>query len=198
MKCIYTALLISFISFGNLMAQEDNQLPYKEIPAYADEYLAGNVIARMIDGLGYRYYWATEGLREADLSYKPSEDGRTIEETLSHIMGMSYAILNAPQNIPNTSLKNAGAFDIEKSRETTLNNYKKASALFAGKTETELSEFKVIFGSGENQSAFPLWNLINGQISDSIYHVGQIVAFRRASGNPMNPKVNVFMGKNRP
>ena len=41
----------------------------------------------------------------------------------------------------------------------------------------------------------PFWNLINGPFSDIIYHTGQVVAFRRISGNPINPGVNVFVGQ---
>jgi len=63
--------------------------------------------------------------------------------------------------------------------------------------DQNLSELKVIFKRGENESEFPFWNVINGQISDAIYHTGQVVSFRRSSGNPMNPKVNVFSGKTR-
>jgi hypothetical protein len=44
---------------------------------------------------------------------------------------------------------------------------------------------------------YPMWNVINGPVSDAIYHVGQIVAFRRAAGNPMHPGVSVFSGRNR-
>jgi len=41
----------------------------------------------------------------------------------------------------------------------------------------------------------PFWNLINGPFSDIIYHTGQVVAFRRITGNPINPGVNVFVGQ---
>ena len=32
-------------------------------------------MARMTQGLGYRYYWATKDLREEDLNYRPSAEG---------------------------------------------------------------------------------------------------------------------------
>ena len=37
-------------------------LPYYQIPDYPSSYNAATVAARTIDGLGFRYYWATEGL----------------------------------------------------------------------------------------------------------------------------------------
>ena len=47
----------------------------------------------MIDGLGFRYYWATHGLRPEDLNYKPSETNRTIEETIDHIYNLSLSFI---------------------------------------------------------------------------------------------------------
>ena len=32
---------------------------------------------------------------------------------------------------------------------------------------------------------------------DAIYHTGQIVSFRRTTGNPIDSSVNVFMGSYR-
>ncbi len=43
-------------------------------------------------------------------------------------------------------------------------------------------------------TTLPYWHLINGPISDALYHTGQIVSFRRASGNPIPSGVSVFMG----
>ena len=42
---------------------------------------------------------------------------------------------------------------------------------------------------------FPFWNQLNGPIEDAVWHCGQIVAFRRASGNPISKKISVFTGK---
>ncbi|MFT7499284.1 MAG: hypothetical protein ACI8QP_001887, partial [Porticoccaceae bacterium] len=44
-------------------------------------------------------------------------------------------------------------------------------------------------------SEYPFWDLINGPIEDAVWHSGQLVSFRRSSGNPMNPKVNFLTGK---
>ena len=38
--------------------------PYHEMPPTSEKYTNATVAARMIDGLGYRYYWATKDLRE--------------------------------------------------------------------------------------------------------------------------------------
>lgn len=188
------ALIIFFFNLGIMSAQE---LPYSQIPDYPEDYSSGNVVARMIDGLGYRYYWASKDLRKSDLKYKPSDDGRTTMETLQHIYGLSIAIVNAPKGEPNMRPIDLTGHSYQELREMTLQNLKEASNLVSGKTSKDIDSYAVVFKRGERQSDFPFWNLINGQISDAIYHTGQIVMMRRASGNPIHPKVDVFMGKNR-
>jgi hypothetical protein len=80
-------------------------------------------------------------------------------------------------------------------RRETLINLKAASDLLRDKGAGEIESLKVIFQRGDRVQEFPIWHIINGQIADAIYHTGQVVAFRRASGNPMDGRVNVFMGK---
>lgn len=178
----------------NANAQE-KELPYQQIPDHPEEYGPGNMVARMIDGLGYRFYWATEGLTEKDLAYKPSEDGRSILETMAHINTMSNNILLAPDAQPFEKSKYPTPTSYAELRANTLQNLKAASAKVLGKSAEDLKKFKVIFKRGEQQSEFPYWNMINGMISDCIYHTGQIVLMRRASGNPQNPNVNPFLGQ---
>ncbi len=191
--------LSSLLILSSLQAQESNssRLPYRQIPAYPESYVAGNVLARMIDGLGYRFYWATEELREKDLAYKPSSDARTTLETIAHIHELSLAVANASQNLPNTRSDNATEPTFAELRQQTLENLQKASTFFQDKTAEELSELSVAFQRGDDVREFPLWHLMNGQLADALYHTGQVVAFRRASGNPQNPKVSVFSGKTR-
>lgn len=185
------ALLIICFSMN---AQE---LPYRQIPDYPPEYTSGNIVSRMVDGLGYRYYWATDGLTASDLGYRPSEEGRTVLETLQHIYGMSEMILNAPEATPNVRPKDFNGHSFEVLRKMTLENLQAASKLYSDMQPDDFETAKVIFQRGEKQFDFPFWNLLNGMLSDCIYHTGQIVLMRRANGNPQNPNVNVFLGKTR-
>ncbi|MEO9512290.1 MAG: hypothetical protein ABJN84_06310 [Flavobacteriaceae bacterium] len=169
-------------------------LPYYQIPDYPEDYGSGNVVARMIDGLGFRFYWATEGLTQKDLDYKVSEDGRTIFETLQHIYGMAEMIKNAPESKPNIG-RDLSSLSYTDLREGTLKNLQAASQAMASATAADFENFKVIFQRGEKQTPYPYWNMINGMLSDCIYHAGQITMMRRASGNPINPKVSVFNGR---
>jgi len=177
--------------------QSNDNVPYHEIPAYPEKYTTGTVVGRILDGLGYRYYWATAGLREEDLAFKPSPDARSAAETLDHLYDLSKTILNVPQGVPNGSSTDQPKLTFEQKRKATLENIRTASDLMKGSQEKETTKFQIVFQSGENRMEYPLWNLLNGQIADALYHTGQIVSFRRTSGNPINPKVNVFMGKTR-
>ena len=70
---------------------------------------------------------------------------------------------------------------------------KKASDIL--KSTNNLEQHTILFERNGNTSEFPFWNNINGPIADALWHAGQIVMLRRMSGNPINPKVNVFLGK---
>lgn len=169
------------------------KLPYHQIPEYPEEYTSGNVNARYIDGLGYRYYWATKDLTNENLSYRPSQEGRTIQETLEHLYGLSVMILNGTTSSENTSpLKKD--YSYKELRSRTLLNFKKASNQLADKSAQEIAALKIVFGTGDTVQEVPFWHMFNGPIADAIYHTGQIVTLRRSAGNPMNPNVNVFMG----
>ncbi len=181
-------ILFSIISFK--MNSQDI-LPFKEIGPYPEKFSSNNVISRMIEGLGFRYYWATESLTRKDLNHKPSQDSRSSLEIIEHIYSLSNFILFTLQ-------KKEYELDVKKMnfdelRRKTLNNYKIIYEIL--KNEKGLSKLKIRIRRNDKVQTFPFWNIINGPISDSIWHVGQVVSHRRASGNPINPKVNVFLGK---
>ena len=189
-------LVLTLILSMNLFmsqAQDKNQdLPYYEIPESPVIYTQGAVVARMVDGLGFRYYWASEGLGPEDLAYRPSPEARTSEETIDHILGLSTVILNSALHKANEGSDFKDMSFYEK-RKLTLNNLKTAADIY--RKSDDLSTFTVVFKGQNGTSTFPFWNQINGPISDAIWHCGQLVSFRRASGNPYNSKASVFTGK---
>lgn len=194
MKNVFTILLLICSLSMNTQESTSEKLPYHQIPDYPESYIAGAVAARMIDGLGFRYYWATEGLRPEDLNYKPSESGRACVETIDHLYGLSNVIVNATTQTVNdraNAVKEELTFD-EKRKKTLLNLQKAADIL---RSQEDLSDYKLIFKSKYGTSDYPFWNNINGPIADAIWHTGQVVLMRRASGNPFNSKVSVFNGK---
>lgn len=189
-----TKLLLLFISMCmiHITNAQSNELPYYEIPEYPSEYNEGTVVARMIDGLGFRYYWATEGLRDEDLAFEPSEDGRTTGETVDHILGLTNVVLNSALKRVNESLDTEGKSFKEK-RAMTLNMLKQAADIF--RATDDLSQFKIVFKNENGTNEFPFWHQINGPIADALWHCGQVITHRRSSGNPYNSKASVFTGK---
>ncbi len=189
--------LIFLLFFLNMsetaLAQGD--LPYREIPPYPETYTAGNVAARVVDGLGFRYYWATEGLRPEDLTFQPNKDGRTSLETITHIYDLSTTIVNAMRKLPNDNKVKKPVLTFEEMRTKTLQNIQVSSEILKKSKDQEIGDFKVIFVNEKGTTEYPFWNELNGPIADALWHTGQVVSFRRGSGNPFNAKASVFTGK---
>ena len=180
------SLIFSIVLITVFTMKAQDKLPYYEIPEAAKEFTPGTTVSRMIDGLGFRYYWATEGLTEKDLAFKPNAEARTTLETINHILGLSKVILNATSNTPNHPKQRKLSF-AEKRKITLMNLHKASKRLRKIK---DISEYKMKFLTTE----YPFWNVINGPIADAIWHTGQVVSFRRSSGNPFPKGVSVLRG----
>jgi hypothetical protein len=197
LRCTISMILTGFIVSGMCFAQtpgEADELPYNKIPDYPDKYTAGTVAARLVDGLGFRFYWATEGLRAEDLSFKPSEEARTSLETITHIYGLSLVIVNSTIKTPNKPVDGT-ELGFPELRKQTLLNIKKAADILRTCSDEEFTDFKLIFQNDQGTTEFPFWNNLNGPIADALWHCGQIVSLRRSSGNPFNSNVSVFNGR---
>lgn len=196
-------LLLFSIALSTLLGAQNDQastmenapLPYREIPAYPDSFRAETVAARMVDGLGFRFYWATEGLRPEDLAFRPSPEARSTEETIDHILGLSNILLNSLNNQPNVrSGEETSPLSFEVKRRKVLENLREASMRLQ-QPATQLEDLSIVLQGATSRTEYPFWNMLNGPIADALWHVGQIVSFRRSSGNPFNSKVSVLAGK---
>src|SRR5260221_8339854 len=152
MKSTFTLLLFLFTSYT--LTAQDKTLPYYQIPPYPETYTAASVVARMIDGVGFRYFWATEGLRAVDLSHKPSKEARTSLETLAHIYGLSNVIVNSIMKVPTLSGAREPVLSFVEMRKQTLENFKSASDRLKTSTDSELNDFKIIFKNDKDSSEF--------------------------------------------
>ena len=186
-------LLLALVCTLGFVANGQSELPYAQIPDYPEEYTAETVAARMIDGLGFRYYWASEGLRPEDLAYKPSDEARTCGETLDDIYGLTNVVVNAVRQKPNVRRSGDDEMSFEEKRAATLMNIKEAADMLrAGKVSLE--DCIIVFQRDSGNSEYPFWNNINGPIADALWHCGQVVSLRRASGNPFNSNVSLLRG----
>ncbi len=184
-----------FIMASSLQAQPADNLPYRKISDYPDQYSPGTVAARIIDGVGFRYYWASEGLRPEDLAYQPGEGTRTTEETLFHLYELSLNIVNTAKKQASERSQINAHLSYTELRAITLNNFKEASDKLKANTDDGLEQFNLVFKGTHRTTTFPFWNLLNGPIADALWHIGQVVSQRRVSGNPLSDKVNVLTGK---
>ncbi len=160
---------------------------YHKIPDAPELVTSANVLIRLIDGLGFRYKWATEGLTESDLNFRPCDSSKNMIELLRHINDLAYITNNVLQN--QASPKRGSIENFDQLRESTLNFYIKSRNQLGTMSNEDLlaSKFKT------KPVEYPFWNLINGPMADALTHVGQITSWRRIAGNPI-PKVNPFLG----
>ncbi|WP_373072306.1 DinB family protein [Zeaxanthinibacter enoshimensis] len=193
MKILLSIILI--ISFQHLNGQEITRvhMTYEKLPDRGSEYTAGSVLARMIDGLGFRYYWATEGLGNKEYEYRAGEELRSIQELMRHIYDLSEVIIaTARKEVVDRSGKTALGISPPEMRSITLERLRESADLLAG--IDNFSDYPLRFQGKNSSSEFSFLHLINGPVSDAIWHTGQIVMLRRAAGNPIPPGVNVFLG----
>ncbi len=183
-------VIVVILQMHALAAQD---LPMREIPAYPENYSEGTILARFTEGLGFRYYWATEGLTEKDLAYKPSVDARTSRETMEHLYGLSRFIYDTVHGDAIRSSAEYKEFEFDQLRAETLALLEKSSETLRN-TPFQPHDITFAPNAAGEVTTLPYWHLINGPISDALYHTGQIVSFRRASGNPIPSGVSVFMG----
>ena len=188
-KLILIIIFLPLVSFTQTSYGDD--LPFSEIGDYPNEFSQSNIVSRMIEGLGYRYYWATKSLNDNDLNYKPSDDSRTTFEVIKHIHELTIMISSSFEN--KTVDFPSEQYDYKLLREKTLLNLKYIHDEL--KSSPDFSKLSISFQRGDSIMSFPFWNQINGPISDALWHCGQVVMNRRASGNPLQKGVNVFIGK---
>ena len=185
-----------FLAMATLLSAQNKSDYYYEIPEYPSTYNAGTVMARVVDGLGFRYYWATAGLTEENLSYKSNDDGRTINQTLDHIWTLCKIVANSAKKEPTTFDVDPSKFSFAEKRDQTLEFIKVASEILKASDATDLEQFDMIFKYPDgNSREYPVWNVMNGPLADAIWHVGQVVLMRRGAGNPFSSEVSVLEGK---
>ncbi|OEK05078.1 DinB family protein [Roseivirga misakiensis] len=182
------AILFSLFIVVNLSHAQNTT--FASITDLESDFTPGNVAARMVEGLGFRYYWASEGLGAEDLKFGPVEEGRNSRATVDHIYNLSRFLLSALEKKV-FEAGNPREMSFANVRNETLNNLEKAVKILKSSKQADFADYNIKFNDGREM---PFWNAINGPIADAIYHTGQIVLMRRMSGNPINPNISVLTG----
>ena len=188
---LITLIFLFTLSINAQTDKKEIDLPFSEIGEYPADFSQANIISRMIEGLGYRYYWATKSLTENDLNYKSSEDARSTIQIIEHIYSLTIMISSSfeKKEFKFTSV----TYNYDELRTKTLLKLKYIHDEL--RSNPDFSQLFIKFERGGTKMEFPFWNQINGPISDALWHCGQVVMNRRSSGNPLQSGVNVFVGK---
>ena len=67
---------------------KDQELPFLDISEIPSELTTTNALLRMVEGLAFRYRWATENLSEENIKFRPHPTSMSIEEVNSHIFDL--------------------------------------------------------------------------------------------------------------
>ena len=114
-----------------------SELPYDVVPPPPDQYTAGTVLGRYMDGLGFRYHWATEGLFNQDMDYRICESSRSTKETLAHILNMvtmvECALTGETYEMPEKEV----SLGLAELRQATLHRIEWISDQLKGSTATD-------------------------------------------------------------
>lgn len=165
------------------------ELPFNSIEKTPEQLSGTNTILRFVEALGFRYRWATAGLRSIDFEFRPSESSMSIGELIEHLHSMAQYV---NYNFGGTSIKDEQPNSIEELRLKTLNIYSEIVNRLEKSTDKDFQAMEKL--KLENESSPSFWYMLNGPISDSLTHVGQITSWRRIAGNPQPQGINVFKG----
>jgi hypothetical protein len=162
---------------------------YNSIPDAPPAAGAGAVLGRMADGIGFRYRWATEGIHSVDLPFKPAPDCMSLGDLLSHVLDLLSWVAENLGMPPHYELLKSEDPRVLRSR--TLELAEALSSQFKGMSDTEIAGITIKSSRGDT---LPVWNMINGPLSDSLTHIGQILSWRRIAGIPA-AAADVFRGR---
>lgn len=163
---------------------------FREMPAPPHDITPGAVVARLVDGLAFRYYWATEGLHAEDEAFRCCEGSMTVLEVMQHIWRVtSFARHCATAGSPPPG---DPPVEMDAVRRETLAALHAMRGTFLEMSGDDLAMIQI--RRKNMDETFPFWNLISGPLADALTHVGQINSWRRANGNPAR-KINFLIGK---
>ena len=149
----------------------NDTVSYESVEEYPGKITGTAIIIRMLDGLGYRFRYATESLTQKDYEFSPGKGCKTIGEIVEHIWGLINWVCQAI-----FEEKEVRPEGFEAQRIHILALITKLQTYFESIDDPELAHIAI--------AKLPFWHIINGPFSDALTHTGQINSFRRLAGNP--------------
>ncbi|OFZ60555.1 MAG: hypothetical protein A3D92_06700 [Bacteroidetes bacterium RIFCSPHIGHO2_02_FULL_44_7] len=165
-------------------------MDYSSLPEAPTQLSGNTVLTRLLDGLIFRYYWATEGLTSEDFEFRPCESSMNIRELLNHfhhLCNVTYCVLS---DVPVERISPPSDALDTRNESLRLLSVSRKITIDLDDAALELKKFR----PKDKALEYPVWNLLNGPIADALTHVGQITSWRRINGNPVYAH-NPFLGK---
>ena len=163
---------------------------FRSLPPGPERVTGSAVLVRLVEGIGFRFTWATEGLRESDLSFRPTPETMCIADQAGHVLELASWAAAAAGAIPGNPLKPESPPPFPEVRQRILEVLSLLRARLADMSDEEIGTIHI----GSRAGPVPWPHIVNGPLADALTHIGQIAVLRRASGNPV-PKANVFLGR---
>lgn len=162
-------------------------LPYQSLPAPPNTISEAKILARLVDGIGFRYQLATAGFTQKEIDFCPIEGSMNMMELLTHI----YGLITWTGNAFNLPYKRKRLTNFEELRTETLEVCQLFSQFLQKLSTEEVQQASVYLKRMDKHFSF--WYLINGPLADALTHIGQINTWRRISGNPV-ARISPFSG----
>jgi hypothetical protein len=163
---------------------------FRSLPPGPETVTGSAVLVRLVEGIGFRFAWATEGLREPDLSCRPTPETMSIAELAAHVRDLVTWVAIAAGAVPADTKPPASPPPFASVRQRTLEVLSLLRARLADMSDGDIGTIRI----GSRAGPVPWPHIVNGPLSDALTHIGQINVIRRSSGNPV-PKANVFLGR---
>jgi hypothetical protein len=158
-----------------------DELPFHHIDGYPAEVTGPSVLARLLDGLGFRFHWATQGLTDQDYAFSPGQSSQSISQLVGHIWGLinwvSMAVFGQGEEKPEAP---------QEQRVQALQMLHRLRERLVMMDDHALAKVRI--------DGHPFWHILNGPLADALTHIGQINVLRRQAGNP-TPKAGLFTGE---
>jgi len=171
-------IVFTLFMFHSIYSQiNKNEVPYKEKPEYSSKKVSfGLIMAKKVDELGYKYYWATDSLLNDELrkSFHSSNLPRLLLDGLS--LMSEYMIKSVSHEKMDSILKPEG-MSFDDLKKNTLFNLAKVSNLLI---------------NNQNVLGSINFNLFTNSIAIANSYCDQIILFRENIGKPFKLKNNLL------
>lgn len=158
------------------------------IPHDPSVFNGSSVLQRMVEAILIRYTIAIKDMTDEAKNFRATPESMSMLELQKHILLLILWVSKSLDMDIEIKEKAETFSQFETQIKETTGNLSKHISLL---TDEELST-KTIYLK-RSDTYYSIWYMIHGPLADAIHHIGQIVTWRRISGNPIN-QISPFTG----